>query len=565
MNLVSYAQNQEDIVLYRALRGIDKGFYIDVGAQHPVADSVTKLFYERGWHGINIDPVPQWFELLQEDRPHDVNLRLAAGSVAGREKFYAVAGTGLSTADASLVDQYAKVGYAAEELEVETRTLDDICSEYHVGTVHFLKIDVEGFEEDVLRGFSFNKIRPWVVLVEAVAPVAMREGDSTHIPVETHAGWEPILLGHEYEHVYSDGLNRFYVAKEHNELKALLQTPPNPLDAFVRHEELLKHERILQLDARIRELTDVAQVVDQRYQARDFQGLAETAENRLRRIAELEQDNARLIGEASVLQHGAAELNDAHNRVALLVQQNGDLSGRLELQRLVETELRNRLEALELANPQLSGLLSAARLEVIELRKQNNILGERASILERNEHELASQISFATSDSNRLRCELAEQNVRLADLRNELDQAQAALQQMLNSRSWRLTAPLRNLRKAPGSPSQVKGGFSTARDQGKGLPRRMGRRVLLACLRFAQRHPRLHALAKTGYRSVPLVDKHLSAFAQHNLAQGQSDTSPASVAAEPAPAERDLEMPSEAVEVHRRIRRVITDQQRRTD
>lgn len=481
MNLVSYAQNQEDILLYRALRGIDKGFYIDVGAQHPVADSVTKLFYERGWHGINIDPVPQWFELLREDRPHDVNLRMLVGSVAGREKFYVVAGTGLSTADATLVSQYAELGYTAEELEVETRTLDDICAEHHVGTVHFLKVDVEGAEEEVLRGFSFRQIRPWVVLVEAVAPVAMREGDDAHIAVETHAGWEPILIEHGYEHVYSDGLNRFYVAKEHVELKVLLSTQSNPLDAFVRHEELLKHERILELDAKIRELTDVSEIIDKRYQARDFQSLVETAENRLNRIAVLEQDNARLVGEASVLQHSAAELKDA---------------------------------SIE---------LSAARLETIELCKQ------------------------------------------IANLRSELHQSEAIRQQMLSSRSWRWTALLRDSRKSPVSSSQVKPEASAATSQGKSRPRRAGRRFLLACLRFSQHHPRLRGLVKAGCRRVPVVNNHLSAFVQHNLVPAKSSPDPASDMADPGPAEGNLEMPSEVGEVHRRIRRVITDQRHQKD
>jgi peptide methionine sulfoxide reductase MsrB len=63
MKLITYAQNQEDIMLHRALRDVQKGFFIDVGAQHPVVDSVTKFFYDQGWRGINIDPMPQWFNL----------------------------------------------------------------------------------------------------------------------------------------------------------------------------------------------------------------------------------------------------------------------------------------------------------------------------------------------------------------------------------------------------------------------------------------------------------------------------------------------------------------------
>ena len=56
MSIVSYSQNFEDVMLWRALKDVENGFYIDVGANHPAIDSVTKLFYENGWSGINIEP-----------------------------------------------------------------------------------------------------------------------------------------------------------------------------------------------------------------------------------------------------------------------------------------------------------------------------------------------------------------------------------------------------------------------------------------------------------------------------------------------------------------------------
>jgi hypothetical protein len=54
---VSYAQNQEDVVLARALHPDDRaGFWVDVGAGDPVLDSVTAAFAERGWRGVNVEP-----------------------------------------------------------------------------------------------------------------------------------------------------------------------------------------------------------------------------------------------------------------------------------------------------------------------------------------------------------------------------------------------------------------------------------------------------------------------------------------------------------------------------
>ena len=65
MPFISYAQNMEDVLLWRALHDVQAGFYIDVGAADPRLDSVTMAFYERGWHGINIDPKPDNITALQ--------------------------------------------------------------------------------------------------------------------------------------------------------------------------------------------------------------------------------------------------------------------------------------------------------------------------------------------------------------------------------------------------------------------------------------------------------------------------------------------------------------------
>lgn len=73
---VSYAQNCEDVILWRALRHVEHGFYIDAGANDPDMDSVTKAFYERGWRGINIEPIEEWHERLKAHRPQILILHL---------------------------------------------------------------------------------------------------------------------------------------------------------------------------------------------------------------------------------------------------------------------------------------------------------------------------------------------------------------------------------------------------------------------------------------------------------------------------------------------------------
>ncbi|MDR0183638.1 FkbM family methyltransferase [Lysobacter sp. UC] len=225
---VSYAQNFEDVILRRVLADVHGGFYVDVGAQHPLRDSVTRAFYERGWRGINIEPVSEWHGLLQVDRPEDLNLKLAIGAAPGNMAFYEVRGTGLSTADADIAARHRMEGFEVTLNAVEVSTLDAVLEQHAKPQIHFLKIDVEGGELGVLRGLSLSRYRPWVIVVEATLPNSQENAS---------AAWEPILLENGYKRVYNDGLNHFYLADEHSELAARFAYPPNFFDNFVRHAD----------------------------------------------------------------------------------------------------------------------------------------------------------------------------------------------------------------------------------------------------------------------------------------------------------------------------------------
>jgi len=224
MNFVSYAQNFEDVMLWRALKHVEKGFYVDVGANDPQNDSVTKAFYDHGWRGINFEPVFEWYEKLAAERSRDINLQLAAGAESGFLTLYEIPGTGLSTIDKKTAEKHEVEHNISKIIQtVPVQSLTEICLEFNIQTIHFLKVDVEGAEQQVLEGLDLARIRPWIILVESTIP-------STEI--EKYEGWEPALLAGGYEFVYFDGLNRFYIAKEHHYLAKSFELPPNVFDRF---------------------------------------------------------------------------------------------------------------------------------------------------------------------------------------------------------------------------------------------------------------------------------------------------------------------------------------------
>lgn len=226
MSFISYAQNFEDVILWRALKHVEHGFYIDVGAWSPDLDSVTKAFYERGWRGINIEPNPEFNRQLENCRPDDKNLRIALGDREGVCIMNFLSNPGLSTLDDAIAKKHQEAGWNLDRREVQLATLTDIWQQHvSIGQeVHFLKVDVEGFEEAVLRGNDWSENRPWIVVVEATLPLSQ---------MESYEHWEPILLTANYCFVYADGLNRFYVAEEHQELLSVFKYPPNVFDEFL--------------------------------------------------------------------------------------------------------------------------------------------------------------------------------------------------------------------------------------------------------------------------------------------------------------------------------------------
>jgi FkbM family methyltransferase len=226
--MISYAQNREDVLLRRLFRDVSEGFYIDVGANDPVELSVTKHFYDRGWRGINVEPLPDAYRRLRAERPRDVNLRIGVGRAEGKLPFFEVAEQDvLSTFCKKQADAYRDEGLAVVERAVPVRTLASVCAE-HVGDqlVHFLSVDVEGFEREVLEGADWRRWRPQAVLVEATKP------NST---LPSHHDWERVLLEAGYLFAYFDGLNRFYVRSEDAHLLEHFRVPVNITDDFVWH------------------------------------------------------------------------------------------------------------------------------------------------------------------------------------------------------------------------------------------------------------------------------------------------------------------------------------------
>lgn len=242
---ISYGQNAEDVVLRRALEDVEGGFYVEVGANDPTETSISRAFYDAGWRGIAVEPVEALADRFRRERPRDQVVQAAATATdVDAVTLHVIEDTGLSTLVADISDEHATAGYEAKPVEVAGRRLDSILAAADVpDDIHFMVIDTEGTEADVLAGMDLQRWRPWVLVVEATHP-------RTSTP--THEAWEPGLLAAGYEFCLFDGLSRFYVAAEHaDRLRAALSAPAGPLDEYVTLHSHRREQELAALRAEV--------------------------------------------------------------------------------------------------------------------------------------------------------------------------------------------------------------------------------------------------------------------------------------------------------------------------
>ena len=300
MPFVSYAQNQEDVLLHRVFGGQETGFYVDVGAFHPVRGSVTKAFYDRGWSGINVEP-GQVFEELAAARPRDVNLRMAALDRVGEVAFVEDA------ADAGMSHVAATPGGPGPgpaARMVPCDTIENIIRDHsRRRPVDFLKIDAEGAEAAIIGHTDWRRLRPRVLVIETTLPW------STTL---ANQDWEPVLLEQGYLRAFFDGINCFYIPEE--EAAALLrhfQAPVNVLDSARQYDPAA--EAVAAERDRLHASLAAAEAERERLRAEvvSAQAAAETERERLRADAAAAQAAAEAERERLRAELGAAQAANA--------------------------------------------------------------------------------------------------------------------------------------------------------------------------------------------------------------------------------------------------------------
>ena len=165
-----YSQYGQDQYLEEhVFRGYKQGTFVDIGAHDGLSLNNT-LYFEKyhGWTGINVEPIRAIYDQLQINRPHSININCAVCNHDGETEF--LCNTGYTEMLSGIKSTYDPRHYHRLQIEnknnnattevmmVKTKRLETIFDEYGLSHIHYLSIDVEGAEFEVIRSIHFDKV-----------------------------------------------------------------------------------------------------------------------------------------------------------------------------------------------------------------------------------------------------------------------------------------------------------------------------------------------------------------------------------------------------------------------
>jgi FkbM family methyltransferase len=194
----SHSQWSEDLLVWDYFHRRTSGFFVEIGANDPIALSQTYLLEQNGWEGILVEPQVALCERLRKVRKRSRVVQAACGppDQKGKAKLRVAADHVLSV----LAAQQTDPGIAfTETVEVELVTLDDLLAASGSPKPDFVSVDVEGAELGVLKGFDLARYQPGLLLIE------------DHVEdLRLHS----YLLALDYRLVRRTGSNNWYVPNE---------------------------------------------------------------------------------------------------------------------------------------------------------------------------------------------------------------------------------------------------------------------------------------------------------------------------------------------------------------
>jgi hypothetical protein len=146
-----------------------KGFYVDVGAYHPLDLSNTYLLYKKNWNGINIDINSLSIDYFNYLRPDDININIAVSNKNTiKTIYYQKSKSPLNTLNLKQAKKVFLNNFKKKKIKTKTLTYIIDNTKFRSMKIDFLNIDAEGNDFEILKNLNFIKYKPKLICIELI-------------------------------------------------------------------------------------------------------------------------------------------------------------------------------------------------------------------------------------------------------------------------------------------------------------------------------------------------------------------------------------------------------------
>ncbi len=162
----SFSQNGEDLLIEKYFPKDFKGKYLEIGAYHPTRLSNTYRFYKKGWSGKVVEPNINIESYFKKVRPKDIYIKAGVGNKKGFLNYYQFYIPALNTFSKQGAKKSVKEGHVLEKITkvkiMEVKEIVDF-------KIDFLSVDTEGFDNQIIKSWPWEKTKPRVICIENIS------------------------------------------------------------------------------------------------------------------------------------------------------------------------------------------------------------------------------------------------------------------------------------------------------------------------------------------------------------------------------------------------------------
>src|ERR1017187_10994765 len=165
MNATVNPEAEEKELVWKFFSRKRDGFFVEVGANDPVAGSQTWLLEQNGWQGVLVEPQASLCEKLRVARPRSKVFQVACSRPGSEGEADLILTEYDGNATLKPQRDSHGINYVGAE-RVRITTLDSVLQAAGISRIDFLSLDVEGHEIEVMCGLNFERYKPSLILIE---------------------------------------------------------------------------------------------------------------------------------------------------------------------------------------------------------------------------------------------------------------------------------------------------------------------------------------------------------------------------------------------------------------